>query len=208
MLVKESILNTIRENIPIEEILRVYLDESEEQETVEELIHPKKDATNQSVASGPDSESAIQATSSTVNDQNDDGNKTLQEKLDDMANKINNKFDDVDALDEDSGVNDESSGVNDDSGVNDESSGQDNQEEKSNKLTIDFSNVDKSINSLGLPEDIIAPKDINTLEQKRKENENNDMLEIGDNIDIDIDGIELGDLDNSENVILDDIEEL
>ena len=211
MLVKESILNTIRENIPIEEILRVYLDESEEQETVEELIHPKKDATNQSVASGPDSESAIQATSSTVNDQNDDGNKTLQEKLDDMANKINNKFDDVDALDEDSGVNDDVDAVDaldDDSGVNDESGGQDNQEEKSNKLTIDFSNVDKSINSLGLPEDIIAPKDLNTLEQKRKENENNDMLEIGDNIDIDIDGIELGDLDNSENVILDDIEEL
>ena len=128
-----------------------------------------------------------------------------------MANKINNKFDDVDALDEDSGVNDDVDAVDaldDDSGVNDESGGQDNQEEKSNKLTIDFSNVDKSINSLGLPEDIIAPKDLNTLEQKRKENENNDMLEIGDNIDIDIDGIELGDLDNSENVILDDIEEL
>ena len=226
MLVKDSILNTIRENIPIEEILRVYLDESEEQDTVEELVHPNKNTTNQSVANGTDSESAIPSTSvkgsegtegtQENNKENDNENKTLQEKLDVMANKINNNFDDTDNIDTVNNIDNVNStsiqNNNDVSNSNHTNSGSSindtNISEKSNTLTIDFSNVDKSINSLGLPEDIIAPKDLNTLEQKRKENKNSDILEIGDKIDIDIDGIDLSNLDNSENVILDDIEEL
>ena len=36
LIVKEAILNTVRENIPVEEILKTYLDETEEDEIIEE----------------------------------------------------------------------------------------------------------------------------------------------------------------------------
>jgi len=38
IIVKESILNVIRENMPIEKILRAYIDETEEEEIVEEIV--------------------------------------------------------------------------------------------------------------------------------------------------------------------------
>ena len=41
-IIKECILNTIRENIPIEQILRAYIDEAEETEIIveeKELYH-------------------------------------------------------------------------------------------------------------------------------------------------------------------------
>ena len=43
LLVKEAILNTIRDNIPVEHILRVYIDETEEQEEVEDEEIVKKE---------------------------------------------------------------------------------------------------------------------------------------------------------------------
>lgn len=197
MLVKESILNTIRENIPIEQILRVYLDESEEQETVDELIPMKKDSGNQISQNDNKTREKVEETNNTVISTSENDNKTLQEKLDEMANKINNKDDDDNDV--------KTNGVD----TNDVDTNEvDTNDVDKNKLTIDFSDIDKSINSLGLPEDIIAPKDLDTLEQKRLQQNDNDKLDIGDSADIDIDTIDISNLDNSENVVLDDIIEL
>ena len=197
MLVKESILNTIRENIPIEQILRVYLDESEEQETVDELIPMKKDTGNQISENENKTTDKVDESNNTVISTSENDNKTLQEKLDEMANKINNKDNDDNNV-ETNGVDTNDVDTND----------FDTNDVDKNKLTIDFSDIDKSINSLGLPEDIIAPKDLDTLEQKRLQQNDNDKLDIGDSADLDIDTIDISNLDNSENVVLDDIIEL
>ena len=58
LLIKEAILNTIRENIPVEQILRNYMDETEEQEVVMEPIaakveEPKKPETDVSLNTVP-----------------------------------------------------------------------------------------------------------------------------------------------------------
>lgn len=197
MLVKESILNTIRENIPIEEILRVYLDESEEQETVDELIPMKKNTGNQISENENKTTDKVDESNNTLISTSENDNKTLQEKLDEMANKINNK--DNDDNDVETNYVDTNDLDTNDFDTNDVDK---------NKLTIDFSDIDKSINSLGLPEDIIAPKDLDTLEQKRLQQNDNDKLDIGDIADLDIDTIDISNLDNSENVVLDDIIEL
>ena len=43
MIVQEGILNTIRENIPIEDLLKAYLDESIEEDVTEEIIEKPYD---------------------------------------------------------------------------------------------------------------------------------------------------------------------
>ena len=182
MLVKESILNTIRENIPIEQILRVYLDESEEQETVDELIPMKKDTGNQISENENKTTDKVDESNNTVISTSENDNKTLQEKLDEMANKINNKDNDDNNV-ETNGVDTNDVDTND----------VDTNDVDKNKLTIDFSDIDKSINS---------------LEQKRLQQNDNDKLDIGDSADLDIDTIDISNLDNSENVVLDDIIEL
>ena len=202
MLVKESILNTIRENIPIEQILRVYLDESEEQETVDELIPMKKDTGNQISENENKTTDKVDESNNTVISTSENDNKTLQEKLDEMANKINNKDND------DNDVETNNVDTNDVDTNDVDTNNVDTNDVDKNKLTIDFSDIDKSINSLGLPEDIIAPKDLDTLEQKRLQQNDNDKLDIGDSADLDIDTIDISNLDNSENVVLDDIIEL
>jgi hypothetical protein len=207
MLVKESILNTIRENIPIEEILRVYLDESEEQETVDELIPMKKNTGNQISENENKTTDKVDESNNTLISTSENDNKTLQEKLDEMANKINNK--DNDDNDVETNYVDTNDLDTNDVDTNDlDTNDFDTNDVDKNKLTIDFSDIDKSINSLGLPEDIIAPKDLDTLEQKRLQQNDNDKLDIGDIADLDIDTIDISNLDNSENVVLDDIIEL
>ena len=63
IIVKESILNVIRENMPIEKILRAYIDETEEEEIVEEIIKEPvedkpEDATKNPAATSEDTEKA------------------------------------------------------------------------------------------------------------------------------------------------------
>ena len=56
IIVKESILNVIRESMPIEKILRAYMDETVEEEGVEETIEVPD---NESEKVKTDSDSAI-----------------------------------------------------------------------------------------------------------------------------------------------------
>ena len=61
IIVKESILNVIRENMPIEKILRAYIDETEEEEIVEEIIKEpvedkSEDATKNAATTPEDAE--------------------------------------------------------------------------------------------------------------------------------------------------------
>ena len=84
------------------------------------------------------------------------------------------------------------------------------------KLSIDFSDIDPTLNGDGEKEDVVAPKDLDTLEKKAQEikqneikEEGDDVLDIGNEIDIDLDSINLEEtLSMNDEIKLDDIEEL
>ena len=89
-------------------------------------------------------------------------------------------------------------------------------EKDNEKLSIDFSDIDTTLTGNGISEDIVAPKDLDTLEKRSQElrekeaaEDENDRLDIGNDIDIDLDSINLGEsLPINDEIELDDIEEL
>lgn len=195
ILIKEAILNTIRENIPVEHILKVYIDETEEQEEVtdEEIVKKEVEKLEKEKLLLEKEKQSIE----TIN------------KLENL-NKINKDQDiklevskEIDNIKENNGTKLENIAEN----IN----------EQNKKFSIDFSDIDTTLNSNGIKEEIIAPKDLDTLEKKAEELKNNDnndndinnKLEIGNDIDINLDSINL---DNSilinDEIELDGIEEL
>ena len=89
LLIKEAILVTIRDNVPVEQILRAYMDETEELETIIE----KKATTIVSDVSN----SIITATTSSINASTitDATDLSIDNKLNIMAEKINNSVIDI-----------------------------------------------------------------------------------------------------------------
>ena len=178
-LIKEAILITIRDNIPVEQILRVYIDETEEEEVVvEEEINKKlsKEISKDTLIS----DNNIGNNDININDVNkDDDLENSEEKIEKLADKINIE----------------------------------NTNKSDKKMSIDFSDVDSIINSNGNKENIISPKDLETLEKINKEkklNENKeDKLDIGDELELNLDSLSFDNelsLDNE--IELNDIEEL
>lgn len=200
LLVKEAILNTIRDNIPVEHILRVYIDETEEQEEVEdeEIVKKEIDKIEKEKQLLEQERNAIQQ----------------KEQLELAKKYENEKLDD-----------DKSSDYKSDENINlevketysDKLENLANKIEKENdKLSIDFSDIDPTLNGDGEKEDVVAPKDLDTLEKKAQEikqneikEEGDDVLDIGNEIDIDLDSINLEEtLSMNDEIKLDDIEEL
>jgi len=184
VLIKEAILTTIRDNIPVEQILKVYIDETEEQE-INTLADEIVDVSKNSLDSNPESklDSKPELTS--------DSQPELREKPDTPKEAIN------------------SSEIS----IETEQPGDKNQ-------SINFSNVDSVIDSENTEQKVTAPKDLETLEKKaaivnekrleeEREESENIKLNIGDDVKLDIDTINLSNpltLDNDP--ILDDIEVL
>ena len=185
VLIKESILSTIRDNIPVEQILRSYMEETEEQEVITEPVTPTP--------------TPVEATKTTISSDASLNTVPFETKLGDLAKKIENDKDNLpNNISDVSKPNLVASVI--DTIVNDTS-----EEPKSpTKLSIDFSNIDNAITSNGVEEKITAPKDVETLNKiseinnaKRKEEEKEDddeKLVIGDDVSLNIDTITL---DNS-----------
>ena len=186
LLVKESILNTIRDNIPVEHILRVYIDETEEQEeeTDEEIVKKeiqkleKEKKLLQQEKESIENKEKLSKNTNIENQVHEEIKLDIKESDGDKLDKIAETF-------------------------------------QNDKLSIDFSDIDSTLTSNGIKEDIVAPKDLDTLEKRAQElkvkelEEGNDKLEIGNDIDIDLDSINLGEpLSINEEIELDDIEEL
>lgn len=185
ILIKEAILSTIRDNIPVEQILRSYMEETEEQEVVTE---PE---------TKPETNSVVDLSQNAV---------PLDTKLEDLAKKI-----EVGQMDASNEVKEEikpdlvSEAVDSITNkiANDaiaKTSVATEQEDDPEKLSIDFSNVDNVVNSVGNEEVVNAPKDLDTLNKiseinnaKRKEDDEDDgdKLEIGDDITLNISEINL-----------------
>jgi len=175
IIIKEMILNTIRENIPIENILKAYLDETEETEINVEEKHEVIPLTNQKEI--PDQKEVT-------------GQKEVTDQKEVRDEKIP--------------LTDEKIPLTDEKVTNE-------------KIDIQFSDIDIAVNSQGTKEEITAPKDIETLEEisrinneKRKEedDDDNDSITIGD--DINLDNNLINDLDINvkpkDEIILKDIE--
>ena len=174
-LVKEAILLTIRDNIPVEKILQSYMEESEE---VEVLNMQAQQA----------AEKSTQQAQPNVSTLNPDINKTsnvpvdlsispllTDNKLENYAKDFKNEF---------SNLNNTSTSTSTST--------------SSDKLKINFVDKDIVIKQDGMITEVNAPKDLNTLQQLanerkiKEENENdNDKISLGSSIDLNLDVIEL-----------------
>ena len=174
-LVKEAILLTIRDNIPVEKILQSYMEESEE---VEVLNMQAQQA----------AEKSTQQAQPNVSTLNPDINKTsnvpvdlsispllTDNKLENYAKDFKNEF---------SNLNNTSTSTSTST--------------SSDKLKINFVDKDIVIKQDGKISEVNAPKDLNTLQQLanerkiKEENENdNDKISLGSSIDLNLDVIEL-----------------
>ena len=101
LICKECILNVIRESIPVDKILRAYIDETVEEELVNETVIQEEDVKPEETVNSEESENNQQENSDTkekqemqvssnnsVNDSNDSGNSTQESSG--VIKKINN----------------------------------------------------------------------------------------------------------------------
>ena len=214
ILIKEGILLTIRENIPVEDILRLYMSETQEEEVIEEKIELKPNSIDNKID-----------VISNKNDCHDNINDTTDDKLDHMAKKIKddikNKIkDETEIVDiKESSISEKSLDLhkkldseilenkdipNNSKEVKSDIEVKSNIEEKNN-ISIDFSDIDNVIDSKDNNIEVTAPKDLETLEtisainnakraaEESEEAEDNDSekLSIGDDFDLSLDMIEL-----------------
>lgn len=180
LIIKECIMETIRESIPTEHILRAYMDETQEEdvETTEEIINVEEpvEETNQTDESNQ------------TNDSNQTENK--EEKID--INKDINVITESDNEEKKDNIR-----LNIDeltkNVLNEES------ENKSNEK-LKFNDVDEAITSYGSIEQIEAPKTIERLEQISEENfarrkaeeeedDDTETLSIGEDLNLELDNI-------------------
>ena len=157
--VKTCILNSIRESIPVEEILRAYMDESTDllasvnKEIIKEEVEEKVEKVD----------NMSEATISTGENTDDVNKETSLIKLDSVAEPVE-KVEDVKPIVENLVV---AEPINND--------------EVKENIQLSFSEMDKTIDVNKKEEIVPAPKDVETLEKisndnhtKRKEEEDND----------------------------------
>ena len=188
VLVNESILNTIRDNVPVETILRAYM---EENETFEDSVEarPVEDKISTPEPVNKDIDKKIDTT-------------TMDVKLDQMAEKIEStpatpslkpiKPELVDNLIDKSILN-----KSDDDLINKN----DNSIIDNIKLpNLTFSNTDITVDTEGKHESIDAPKDVETVnkiatenlaKRKAEEQDDDEKLSIGDDISLSVEPISL-----------------
>ena len=186
ILTKESILLTIRDNIPVEQILRVYMEETEEQEINEGIGNnlskeETQDLSNNKIAevSKWPSEDPISTISKiplveNAVEKKDSDNLETKEKLE--------KITVLKSLMEETTTKTPANNNNNDD---------------NKKMEINFSNIDNTLDTQGKTEAVVAPKDLETLKNKaaassfNKDNDDEDKLQIGDDIQLELDTITL-----------------
>ena len=194
-LVKEAILLTIRDNIPVEKILQSYMEESEE---VEVLNMQAQQAAQQPPASNttlnPD------ASNNTSNIPVDLSVNPLltDNKLENYAKDFKNEFSNLNtASTASTAATTATTGkFSNPASISSSVSG------SLDRLKINFEDKDIVIKQDGIHSEVMAPKDLNTLQQladerKIKEakeqsyNDDSDKISLGSSIDLNLDVIEL-----------------
>lgn len=203
ILCKESILEIIRSSIPVEKILRSYIDETVDEEVVHEI-----------------SEKEIEKEVEELVENQDETNKTEASDADDFSKTPILKLEKNELLNTEGSLSDTSATTNSD--VTNTVTPSDT-EPSETKSVLTFNDMD-SVLDMGTnqEEEVEAPKTIERLEQisetnmqRRKEEEEDDdedNLEIFDDSNIKLDIDDVGELSNSIKldtpILLDDIEEL
>lgn len=195
LLVKESILTTIRDNIPVEHILRVYMEETEEEEIEKESLNKENFENKEEIIENKldtDSISSLKEENIKYNQNKEITQKEEESKEKDLKEKQNlenleenNKGFSIDFSNLDS--------VFDDTGT-----------EKTVEAPKDLETLEK-ISENNKEKRLKQEEE----EQKEKENEDSEKLEIGDDIKYNIDTINLDSiLELDDNPILEDVEVL
>ena len=164
VLIQESILNAIRDNVPVESILRSYM---EENETFEDVEHkPPVEEATQSIPEPEKQPIKIES-------------KDMDVKLDEMAQKIDLESKETKQLTQikpdliseqiDSSIISKSPDPST-LKLNSETEKIENASDKLDKPSLSFSDTDISVDSLGKKEEINAPKDIETVNKIAEEN--------------------------------------
>jgi hypothetical protein len=187
LIIKECILNTVRDSIPVESILRAYMDETEEQDVeVSEVEEPLPDIVDASANAVGVPPAAMQAHDGSVGANAVGANAVGANAVGANAvgaNAVNNNTNVV------------GSGIN-----ASEEFKQTSEFSAPSKLT--FSNNDITVDTKGTTSIVNSPKDIEALENAQKEKSNDEdedddedeeeRLTIGDNVTLDI--IDVNDL--------------
>ena len=197
-LIKESILMTIRDNIPIEEILRVYMYETDEQNievTQQEVITEKskeEQETKELQTEAKDEDNNTDETSikkevqKELEQEKDPLGDTLKTFIEKEADNINLE---INAIKEDKSLENKFEVAS--------------ENDNSNKLN--FSDIDTAIADNGEVENIEAPKTIERLnqismenaERRKQEDEEDDdeKIEFGEDANIEIDDLDISDIE-------------
>lgn len=215
LIIKEEILNTIRQSIPVEDLLRNYLDETVEEEIVQEVIEQKTETVdiNENTSKNDIKESNTNVTKDNTNNNVTDNNATDNNIIDNNVNDNNVNDNNV----TDNSVTDNIVTDNNNLDFDIKIEKENNNSDNNNQKTLHFNDVDTTLTPKNEVENIIAPKDIETLEQisalkneqrKNDESDEEDKIKISDNnvdlnlndiTDININDINDINVDNSKN---------
>ena len=203
ILIKEGILLTIRENIPVEDILRLYMSETQEEEVIEEKIELKQNSINNKISDLSNNNDCPETTNETTNDKLDDMAKKIK---DDIKNKIKDETEIVNikesSIEKSLDLHKElDSEILENKDIPNSKEVKSDIEDKNN-ISIDFSNIDNVIDSKDNNIEVTAPKDLETLETisainnakraaEEAEDDDSDKLSIGDDFELSLDTIEL-----------------
>ena len=155
LLIKESILNAVRESIPVEQILRSYLEESIEEEVKEEFIEEVKQLESKKDEETSKSEEKTESIEAKQDD----------EIKDEIIVKKEIVIEDTSEKDEEKEINEDKIKLE----INDQ--------EKNEEKGISFSNIDNVIDTNKNESEIDAPKDIETLEMRSEQKNEERKLE-------------------------------
>jgi len=154
IMIKESIVNTVRDNIPVDNLLRVYLDDQEEDEIIinEEIVEEKEEQLPFNNVNTDIS------TTSNNNNNNNNNNNQIQSNTEP---EYNTNIDDTIEL-EPITLN---VSLDDTDNNNNYQKHHLNFQDSTNSSRLKFSNIDRSLNENNIEEEIRAPKDIEHLEK-------------------------------------------
>ena len=182
IIIKETILNTVRESVPVHDILRAYLDETEEQNvSVVQSV--------ERIPVVPEKRTIVSSTPVTSLARDKELNKEVdKEKEISVVKKTDIFVEEKDAI----VLNKDIDNIQKDLTTNDASSSK----------SLNFSNVDLAITSEGTKKEVDAPKDIETLnniskinqEKRRLEDElgdDDEKISIGEDINLAFDIVDL-----------------
>lgn len=184
IIIKESIINSIRSNVPVDNLLKVYLEDQDEEDMIvsEEVVEERKEAFVSPPTELNKGGSRVETSENTENSDEQTMNKPKMQ-LEPLQLSI--------SLDDD------------DLNINGELEDRPRPPSAPGRLT--FSDVDRALNAENVEEHVPAPKDIDRLEkisneryakrQEEEEEEDNGSFDDGmENLNISGESVNLGDL--------------